>query len=68
MRDASCFLITFGTQFRLRWFPRTMPDVKNFHFAVGFADAIIDEKWAMQQLADQRPFSNQATHSRKPSH
>ena len=30
-----------------------MPDVKNFDFAVGFADAIIDEKWAMQQLADQ---------------
>lgn len=44
-----------------------MADVKNLDFALGFADVIINEKWAVQQFADPRPLSNQATHTGKPS-
>ena len=44
-----------------------MADVKNLNFALGFADVIVDEKWAVQQCADQRSFSDQASHTRKSS-
>jgi hypothetical protein len=42
-----------------------MADVKNLDFALGFANAIVNEKWAVQQFPDERPLSNQATHPRK---
>jgi len=44
-----------------------MPDVKNFDFALGYADVIVDKKWAVQQFADLSPFPNQATHARETS-
>ena len=40
-----------------------MADVNNLDFTFGFADVIVDEKWAVQQFADLRPFSNQASHT-----
>jgi hypothetical protein len=40
-------------------------DVKNINFTLGFADAIVDKKWAVEQFADMSPFSNQATHARE---
>jgi hypothetical protein len=42
-------------------------DVKNFDFALGFADVVVDEKRAVQQFADPRSFSNQAAHAGKAS-
>jgi len=41
--------------------------VKNLDFALGFADLIVDEKRAVQQLANQGSFSNRAAHMGKPS-
>jgi hypothetical protein len=44
-----------------------MPDVKNFDFALAFADVVVDKKWAMQQFANLSPFSNQPAHTRETS-
>jgi len=44
-----------------------MPDVKNFDFALGFTDVVVDEKWAVHQLAHLGSLSNQDSHARKAS-
>jgi hypothetical protein len=44
-----------------------MPNVKNLDFAFGFADVIVDEEWAVYQLADMGSLSNQSAHARKAS-
>ena len=44
-----------------------MADVENLDFAPGFADTIVGEKWAVEQLADVCSLSNQATHPWKAS-
>ena len=65
--SARPFSITFGAQFGLWWFSRTMANVDNFDFAFGLTNVIVNKKWTVQQFADQRPFSRQATHARKAS-
>ena len=47
--------------------PCAVADMEDLDFAIGFADLVIDEKWTVQQLADQVAFANQATHPGKPS-
>jgi hypothetical protein len=44
-----------------------MADVEDLDFTLIPADVIVDEKWAVHELADVGPFSDQATHARKTS-
>lgn len=44
-----------------------MPKVKHFHETLIFADLVVDQNRAMQQLANARPFSDGASHAGKAS-
>jgi hypothetical protein len=42
-----------------------MAEVKNLDQPLIFVDLVVNEEWAVHQLAHARPFSDDATHARK---